>query len=171
MTRSVILVASGTLAILMLTSFANSQDSMRAGANPTEMGEFNVYPPDAIEWQKGPASLPAGAQMAVLDGDPSKSGPFVFRLKVPDGYTIAPHIHPKAERLTVIAGTFNIAMGEKVDKTKGKTMPTGSFGYWPAGMEHFAWVTGETIVQFHGEGPWLIHYLNPEDDPRKTKTP
>jgi len=33
-------------------------------------------------------------------------------------------------------------------------------------MKHFVWVKGETIVQFHGEGPWSIKYVNPADDPR-----
>lgn len=156
----------------MLASSANSQDSMPStGASQTELGEFSVYPASEIVWRKGPPSLPAGAEMAVLEGDPSKPGPFVFRVKVPDGFTIAPHTHPKAERITVITGTFNIAMGEKVDKTIGKAMPTGSFGYWPAGMKHFAWVTGETIVQLHGNGPWQINYLNPADDPRNAKHP
>jgi hypothetical protein len=45
-------------------------------------------------------------------------------------------------------------------------MPAGSFGYWPARMAHVAWTTGETIVQFHGYGPWVIQYLDPADDPR-----
>lgn len=132
---------------------------------------MQVYPPGEIKWRKGPESLPPGAEYAVLEGDPSKPGPFVFRVKVSDGYTIPPHIHPKAERVTVIAGTFQIAMGDKIDKTASQAMPAGSFGYWPAGMKHFAWVTGDTTVQFHGNGPWVINYLNPADDPRNAKQP
>jgi hypothetical protein len=45
-------------------------------------------------------------------------------------------------------------------------MPAGSFGYWPAGMKHFVWSDGETVVQLHGIGPWSIQYVNPADDPR-----
>lgn len=97
-----------------------------------------------------------------------------MRLKLPDGFTIAPHTHARAERLTVIQGTFNIAEGDKIDKASGKAtvMPTGSFGYWPARMHHYAWTSGggETIVQLHGQGPWVIEYLNPADDPRKAKS-
>jgi hypothetical protein len=33
-------------------------------------------------------------------------------------------------------------------------------------MKHFVWVKGETVVQFHGMGPWGIQYLDTEDDPR-----
>ena len=125
--------------------------------------------PDDLKWQDGPPSLPPGAKIAVLEGDPAKEGPFVFRVKVPDGYRIPPHTHPKAERVTVISGTFHLGMGEKFDQTKGEERPTGTYGTWPAGMKHYVWVEGETVVQFHGEGPWVIEYVNPDDDPRKKK--
>lgn len=166
--------------LLILASCASSHDTQRNGGYApithepygSEMQSFTTDSPDRITWKPGPASLPAGAHMAVLEGDPTKDGPFVFRLKLPDGYTIAPHQHPRAERVTVIQGTFNIAEGDVIDKTSGKAkaMPAGSFGYWPARMHHYAWVTGggggETIAQFHGYGPWTIQYLNPADDPR-----
>src|SRR6478672_3529353 len=110
--------------------------------------------PAELKWQDGPPSLPKGAKIAVLEGDPSKTGPFVFRVKVPDGYRIPPHTHPKPERVTILAGTFHLGMGEKFDSTKGETLQAGTYGTWPAGMKHYVWTEGETIVQFHGEGPW-----------------
>jgi hypothetical protein len=122
-----------------------------------------------LTWKEGPPSLPKGAQIAVLEGDPTKEGPFVFRVKVPDGYQIPPHTHPKMERVTVIAGTFNIGMGTKIDKSKTMAMPAGSYGFWEPGMQHFVWTKGETIAQFHGIGPWTINYVNPADDPRNQK--
>lgn len=125
-----------------------------------------LNPPAQLQWKAGPPSLPKGAQIAVLEGDPNKEGPFVFRVKVPDGYRIPPHTHPKPERVTVIAGTFHIGMGEKFDTDAAKPMPAGTYGVWEAGMKHFVWVKGETIVQFHGNGPWSIKYVDPADDPR-----
>ena len=130
---------------------------------------IKLHPISKLEWKPGPPSLPKGAQIAVLEGDPSKEGPFVFRVKVPDGYRIAPHTHPKTERVTVIAGTFNIGMGDKFDESATQAMPAGTYGFWEAGMKHFVWVKGETVVQFHGTGPWSIQYLNPADDPRNAK--
>src|SRR5262249_11816926 len=106
---------------------------------------------------------------AVLEGNPTKEGPFVIRLKLPDGYRIAPHTHPKPERLTIISGTFHLGMGEVFDTSKGMEMPAGTYGTWPEGMKHFAWTKGETVVQLHGAGHWAIVYVNPADDPRKTK--
>jgi hypothetical protein len=125
--------------------------------------------PDRLKWQNGPPSLNKGSQIAVLEGDPNKEGPFVFRLKLPDGFRVAPHMHPKMERVTVIAGTLNIGMGEKFDAKATRAMPAGAFGTWEAEMKHFAWVKEETIIQLHGMGPWTIKYLNPADDPRNKK--
>jgi hypothetical protein len=131
--------------------------------------EAKIYPATAIKWTEGPPSLPKGAKIAILEGDLAKQEPFVFRVKLPDGYRIAPHLHPKPERVTVIAGTLNIGMGDQFDETKLKPMQAGTYGTWPAGMKHFATVKGETILQLHGIGPWSIQYVNPADDPRNDK--
>lgn len=156
-----------TLGIALVAMVVNATSL----ADDHSSGDFQLHPPDAIEWKAGPPSLPPGAEMAVLEGDPTKEGPFVFRVKAPDGYRIPPHTHPKTERITVISGTFNIGMGAEFDAAKARPMPAGTYGYWGAGMKHFVWIKGETIVQFHGMGPWKIEYVNPADDPRnQTKT-
>ncbi len=131
--------------------------------------KFALFQSDKIEWKDGPASLPKGAKVAVLEGDPTKEGPFVFRVKVPNGYRIPVHTHPKTERVTVISGTFNIGMGDEFDEQATKAMPAGTYGHWATGMKHFVWTKGETVVQFHGMGPWSIQYVNPADDPRNQK--
>jgi quercetin dioxygenase-like cupin family protein len=141
---------------------ANVADTAPHGA-----GGLSVFTPADVKWANGPASLPHGAKMAVLEGDPTKEGPFVMRLWLPDGYRIPPHTHPKPERLTVISGSFHIGMGEKFDPKGAVAMPAGSFGTWAAGMKHFVWAEGDTVVQLHGIGPWSIEYVNPADDPRK----
>ncbi len=130
---------------------------------------IHLYPAADIQWKDGPASLPAGAKFAVLEGDPSKEGFFTMRLWFPDGYKIQPHWHPKVEHVTVISGTFYLGMGEKFDQTGAREMPAGTFGFWPAEMRHFAWAKGNTVVQLHGIGPWSITYVNPADDPRGMK--
>jgi quercetin dioxygenase-like cupin family protein len=140
-----------------------------SGHDKEDAMKASLYRPDGLKWRAGPPALPPGAQIAVLEGDPAGEGPFVLRLKVPDGYRIPPHTHPRQERVTVIAGTLNLGMGEKFDPSKGEEMPAGTYGTWPAGMKHFVWVKGETIVQLHGEGPWKINYVNPDDDPRNKK--
>jgi hypothetical protein len=126
-----------------------------------------TFSPDAVKWEAAPPSLPPGAQLAVLEGDPSKPGAFTMRAKLPDGYRIAPHWHPVDEHVTVLQGTFHVGMGEKFDQSAGKSLPAGSFAFMKQGVRHFAWVKGETIIQLHGTGPWGINYVNPQDDPRK----
>lgn len=144
------------LVLALLAPFAQAHD-------------MSLYPPNDIKWRDGPGSLPAGAKFAVLEGDPGKDGPFVMRLWFPDGYRIAPHWHPKVERITVISGTFNLGMGEVFDASKTQAMPAGTYGYWPADMRHFAWTKGDTVLQLHGIGPWTLTYVNAADDPRAKK--
>jgi quercetin dioxygenase-like cupin family protein len=131
--------------------------------------EFAIFRSNDLEWRDGPNSLPPGAKLALLEGDPTKDGSFVMRLRLPDGYRIPPHTHTKTERLTVISGTFNIGMGDTFDTDAGREMAAGSFGHWAAGMKHFVWAKGETVVQLHGIGPWSIQYVNPADDPRNKR--
>jgi quercetin dioxygenase-like cupin family protein len=123
--------------------------------------------PGSEKWGPAPPSLPAGAQVAVLEGDPAKPGAFTMRIKLPDGYRIPPHWHPADEHVTVIAGTFVMGLGEKFDESAGKPLDAGSFAMMPTGTRHFVWTKGATVVQLHGIGPWGITYVNASDDPRK----
>jgi hypothetical protein len=129
-----------------------------------------VITPDTLKWGAAPPGLPSGAQAVVLEGDPAKAGPFTMRAKFPDGYKVGPHWHPADEHVTVLQGTFGMGVGEKFDKAAGKEMPTGSFAVMKEGVRHFGWAQGDTVIQIHGVGPWGITYVNPADDPRKTKT-
>jgi len=122
---------------------------------------------DDIKWGPAPPSLPAGAQAAVLMGDPGKAVPYVLRAKLPDGYKVPPHWHPTDENVTVIQGTLMVGKGETFSADASKALPAGSFARMPRGMRHFAWAKGETIIQVHGIGPFEITYVNPADDPRK----
>ena len=59
-------------------------------AEETQSAEMRLYPPTTIEWKAGPAAIPPGAKMAMLEGDPTKEGPFVVRFQFPDAYHIVP---------------------------------------------------------------------------------
>jgi hypothetical protein len=127
-----------------------------------------VVRPETIKWGPAPASLPAGAQLAVLAGAPGKKGaPFVIRAKFPDGYKVPPHWHPTDENVTVIQGTLMVGKGDKFSADASQALPAGSFARMPRDMRHFAWTKGETIIQVHGIGPFAITYVNADDDPRK----
>lgn len=119
-----------------------------------------------IQWKDGPPALPKGAKFAVLEGDPTKEGMFVIRLRLPDGFHIPAHTHPIPERVTVLQGTFKVAMGNNPKLADAQILPAGSYAVLPPEMVHAAWMEGETILQIHGMGPWRIKYVNPADDPR-----
>src|SRR5215472_16924928 len=159
------IILGSTFAMLLCMAFS----SIRLSADETQVSDMRLYPPTTIEWKPGPAAIPDGAKMAVLEGDPAKEGPFVVRFKFASGYHVPPHTHPKTERVTVISGNLYLATGETLDRNSAKQLPAGSFGYWPAGMKHAGWSEGETVIQLHGIGPWQINYVNPADDPRNPK--
>ena len=75
-----------------------------AAAQEAAMGDMTMINPSALKWVDAPPSLPRGAKLAVLYGDPGKDGPYVIRLKAPGGYKVPPHWHTQTENLTVISG-------------------------------------------------------------------
>src|ERR1044072_8523779 len=107
----------------------------------SEPGHTALSPSD-LKWGDAPPGLPAGGKMAVLNGDPTKPGPFTVRLQAPVGYKIGPSTHPRAERLTVISGTFLVGMGDKFDESAMQEMSPGSYLVLPTGMSHFVKITG-----------------------------
>lgn len=123
--------------------------------------------PDEIKWVEGPAALPRGAMVAVIEGKPSEPGPFTMRLKFPAGFKVPAHSHPAIEHLTVLSGTIHFGMGDKFDAAKLAPMRVGSFIVMPVGTTHFVETKEETVVQVHGVGPWGVKYVNPEDDPSR----
>lgn len=120
---------------------------------------------EELEWQ-AVASMAPGATMTVLEGDLSQEGPFTFRLKLPANYRVEPHTHPAYERVTVLSGTFYFAHGEEFDPTQTVALPPGGFAVMAPGEPMFGYTREETVIQLHGNGPWGIKYVNPEDDPR-----
>jgi quercetin dioxygenase-like cupin family protein len=121
---------------------------------------------DAVKWGPVPPMLPKGAEVAVVSGDPSGTGLYVVRARMPAGYQIPAHNHPTTEYVTVLSGTFFLGMGDKLDTGKGQALQPGGFAAAPAGMNHFAWAGTDAVIQVHGQGPFAITYVNPADDPR-----
>jgi quercetin dioxygenase-like cupin family protein len=144
--------------VLALSGVAFSQDH-----------QGQAVTPDTIQWGDAPPSIPKGAQLAVLSGDPGKEGPFTIRLKFPADYKIPAHNHPSFEAVTVISGTMNFGMGDKLDEAKAEKVSAGGFIFLPEKMNHFAFASEESVVQINSTGPFAITYVNPADDPSKTQ--
>ena len=130
----------------------------------------NAFTPDQVKWGPAPPFLPAGAQLAVLEGDPmAASGDYTIRLKLPDGYKVAPHTHPYRENVTVLSGTLKVGMGDQFDTSKMMSFGSGSFAYLDPAVHHYAAASGETVIQIHGMSPAKFNYINPADDPTPKK--
>jgi len=130
----------------------------------------NAFTPDQVKFGPAPPFLQPGAQLAVLEGNPMGStGDYTIRLKMPDGYKVAPHTHPLRENVTVISGTLKVGMGDTFEAGKMMSFEAGSFAYLDPSMHHYAQASGETIIQIHGQAPVKFNYLNPGDDPSGKK--
>jgi hypothetical protein len=124
------------------------------------------------QWGPAPPMLPAGAQIAVLAGDPTKPVPYTIRLNFPANYAIPAHSHPTDENVVVVSGALTFGMGDKLIRgaVTDKTLSTGGFALMPANMNHFAYTTsGATTIILYGQGPVEFKYVDPGDDPRNAR--
>jgi len=161
--------------ILLLGAAVSALAAMPAGAQVAKQGKTakadhvmkQAGKSTKLTWMKGPDFLPKGAMMAVVSGDPSKSGPFEIELSMPNGYSIAPHSHPTAEKITVKSGEFMYGMGDEVNASQMKTMKPGNSGEMPAGAHHDARARVKTVVSVSSTGPFAINYVHSKDDPRR----
>lgn len=125
---------------------------------------------EMLLWGKAPPGLPEGAEVAVLTGDPTKAGPFTIRVRMPDGYRVAPHSHPTDERLEVLSGVLLVAHGPNMRTAGPATLEAGGKLELAAGTPHSVTTRGMTIIEIQSTGPFAITYVNQADDPRNTGT-
>ena len=64
------------------------------------------------------------------------------------------------EEFTELGAGFKVAM---------RDLGPGGYVVLPPGMQHFAKIKTDAIVQIDSEGPFQINYVNPADDPRSAK--
>src|SRR5579859_7522916 len=108
-----------TILALVLSAIVSTSALLNRAAF-AQSGMEVVKSPKQVAWGPAPAQLLPGSQLAVLAGDPAKAGVYTMRLKMPAGYKVSPHWHPADVNVTVISGTFGIAMGDKFEKSKGQ---------------------------------------------------
>lgn len=150
------LIASFVALALPLT--AGAQQKPQAAATQQAQPMMTEVDTRDIKWN--PIEVPgfaSGLKIAALAGNPDKAGePYTLRLMFPAGYAFPAHWHPMAENLTVISGTFYLAMGDKSVEGTAKRYVAGDFLSIPGKMSHFGHVAGETVIQLHGMGPFQI---------------
>ena len=157
------------LATAMIAVTASGAPSAQMTGKTADKPHQMMTPGD-MKWGPAPPALPPGAEAAVLEGDPGKSGTFVVRLKLPDGYRVPPHSHPTDELVTVISGTLMAGLGDTVNESAMHTLAAGSFAKMPANANHYVRAKGPVVLQITATGPFEVKYVNPKDDPRNKAT-
>ncbi|MEP6688977.1 MAG: cupin domain-containing protein [Gemmatimonadales bacterium] len=124
-----------------------------------------------LQWGRQPPGLPEGGRLAVVRGDPSKAGPFVIRIDIPNGYEVKPHWHPTSERLQVLEGTLLMGEGRAWRSAGMRALNVGQAASVAARNPHFVRAKGRTVAEIQSTGPFEITYVNPTDDPRRSPIP
>jgi quercetin dioxygenase-like cupin family protein len=153
------------VAALLSSACSKSSSSNDVPSAPTTQASHSAVPQNSIQWGPAPAVFPPGAEMAVLQGDPSKTEEFTVRLRLPNGYKLPPHTHPTTENVTVLTGTFLAGSGTQFDESKLEALGQDGFLSIPAEHAHYAMARGLTIVQVHAIGPFALTYVNAADNP------
>ena len=146
-------IAAAALSIAMFAAIV----VLRGSAQTTNNAASNLDPkvlayklPDQIEWKHDPV----GADMAVLQGDPSKPGLYIVLVKWMPHHMSHPHWHPNDRFITVISGTWWVGTGPKFDPEKTVAMPAGSYVTHFGKQIHYDGAKdSEAVLEIVGEGP------------------
>jgi quercetin dioxygenase-like cupin family protein len=140
-----------------------------AGAFAASMPEAGLtMTPDQMKWEDNPRVPGLGVSHIISKG--TAEGPYVYRVKFPQGRTVQSHSHPDDRTYTVLEGNWYIGWGKEFDQDKLIKLGPGSFYTEPAGVPHFiSTPDGPAVVQITGTGPTIIHYVNPAHDTRTKK--
>ena len=76
MKKIVILCSVIMTAAALLVSAAKEKKPDESSKSTATATEHKIMAPADLQWGEPPPGLPAGAKVAVLNGDPTKAGPF-----------------------------------------------------------------------------------------------
>ena len=99
-------------------------------------GAIRIFP-ESINWGDAPPSLPAGAKVFILEGNPQQEGIFTMRVKFPPYYKLPAHTHPKDERVTVLEGAVYVGFGNAMDTSNAQKFTAGSYYLNPVNEAHY----------------------------------
>ena len=136
--------ACGILALTALSNYG-------AETAPIDRTMRDFKTPQDFEWKSRPGSA---SQTVALFGDPAKPGLYIQLLKRgPDDWS-QPHSHSNERFITVIAGTFKIGTGDKLDKERTVSLGPGSVVRDIANQIHYDGTGPEgATIQVMGMGP------------------
>src|SRR5262249_42229140 len=146
MTRTRVVRLAGTLGAFLLSAPIAADQAIK----PDAQG-FIVAQPEDVKFADGAQS------QVVIAGDPAKPGIYVIRIRFAPGNMSRPHFHDQDRYVTVMKGTWWVALGPEADKfdpAKTKPVKAGSIVKHPAGAHRYDGAKEEeVIVQIIGMGP------------------
>jgi len=148
------------------TALSTDATSQRIRSHQHGQADFKGTLSEDIDW-KPFAAFPPSVRLAVVVGQPSETGPYTIRVKVPRGVKLMPHRHPEDRVYTVISGVFYFGLGDQFDADKLQAYPPGAVIVLPGDTPHFHWAkSSEYVTQVTAIGPLGLEYLDSKDDPR-----
>jgi hypothetical protein len=110
---------------------------------------ISITLPDEIHWRKN-----ANADIATIQGDPSKSGIYIQLIKWHPGHMSRPHYHGEERYIWVISGTWWVGTGPKYDPANTYPVPAGSYVVDHAHEIHYDGAKeGDCLLYIVGMGP------------------
>ena len=146
MTRSTLIRWVGCVLVTLLSAIALASGQI---VTPDAHG-FIAASPDDLQ-------PPEGSRSVRILGQGSQPGMYVQRITFAAGSGTRPHFHDQARYITVIKGTWWVALGPEAatyDPDKMIPMRAGSFLFEPANGIHYDQARDEAVtVQIMGLGP------------------
>ena len=142
---------SGLIRVIFLVVLAVMLAAPASDSAELDRTAVEFTPASEIKWVRNAAGT---NEQAVLFGDPSKSGPYVVRLKWLPRNMSRPHFHPNDRFFVVLSGTWWMGTGDTFDPDSTVPAPAGSYVIHYGGKVHYDGAKGEeTIIQVWGMGP------------------
>jgi quercetin dioxygenase-like cupin family protein len=143
-------------------ALATSASGQAAPQNPTAPAPLD-WSPSAIAWQR---VNPDGTRFALLEGVRDTAGvAFSYAFFIPAGVWDGAHHHSADARIFVAQGTLVLGYGDKMDRSKARAYPKGSFLLVPAGAVHFDGSDEDTVIFGTAVGPWATQYVAADAKP------
>ena len=131
-----------------------------APALAEDKGSFVVVKPGEEVWSEYPGI--EGIKVMVVEGDLSKPGPYVVRVKFAPGTMSMPHRHGEDRHVAVLKGTWFTGTGPSFEPWDTEPLPAGSYMKHPAGEAHYDGAKDEEVIlQISGVGPSTTLFENP----------
>ena len=120
----------------------------------------HVVRSEDVAWGPCPPNLPAGCEIAVLEGSPQTPSLFTVRFRVGSDFVMPPHTHPNEERVTVLEGRMSVAFGLDATRDDANTFGPGDYYVNARDAIHTVWADEASVIQITGFGPWEAHFVD-----------